>query len=113
MIACHRRVPLASTAVLTPITQALEHGALTRRELKALMRRWIRRPVDGTAKPWVLWGRSGKGHICGITLRRLVASPKRQFRWRNPTVNPYLLRDEEHSTVTSRYHDVAMAMGRS
>ena len=77
------------------------------------MRRWIQRPADGIAKTWVLWGRSGQGHLCGVALRRLVTSPKRQFRWRNPAVNPYILRDEERSTVTSRYHDVAMAMGRS
>ncbi len=80
---------------------------------KTLMRRWIRRPADGIAKTWVLWGRSGQGHVCGVALRRLVTSPKRQFRWRNPPVNPYILRDEERSTVTSRYHDVAMAMGHS
>lgn len=81
--------------------------------IKTLMRRWIRRPTDGSARTWVLWGRSGNGHVCGVTLRRLLTSPKRQFRWRNPSVNPYILRNEERSTVTSRYHDVAMAMGRS
>jgi group II intron reverse transcriptase/maturase len=81
--------------------------------IKTLMRRWIRRPADGVAKTWVLWGRSGRGHVCGVALRRLVTSPKRQFRWRNPPVNPYIVRDEERSTVTSRYHDVAMAMGHS
>ena len=81
--------------------------------IKTLMRRWIRRPADGTATTWVLWGRSGRGHVCGVVLRRLVTSRKGQFRWRNPAVNPYILRDEERSTVTSRYHDVAMAMGHS
>jgi hypothetical protein len=81
--------------------------------IKALMRRWIRRPAEGTARIWVLWGRSGQGHVCGVALRRLVTSPKRQFRWRNPAVNPYILRDEARSTVTSHYHDVAMAMGHS
>lgn len=80
---------------------------------KTLMRRWIRRPAEGTAKTWVLWGRSGQGHVCGVALRRLVTSPKRQFRWRNPAANPYLPQDEERNTVTSRYHDVAMAMGHS
>lgn len=81
--------------------------------IKALRRRWIRRPADGAAKTWVLWGRSGQGLICGISLRRLVTSPKRQFRWRNPAVNPYIVRDEERSTVSSRYRDIAMAMGHS
>ncbi len=81
--------------------------------IKALMRRWIRRPAAGTAKTWVLWGRSDQGHVCGVGLRRLVTSPKRQFRWRNPAMNPYILREEDRSTVTSRYHDVAMAMSHS
>ncbi len=81
--------------------------------IKALMRRMIRRPTDGIAKTWVLWGRNSRGHVCGVTLRRLVTSPKRRFRWRNPSVSPYILRDKERSTVTSRYQDVAMAMGHS
>ena len=81
--------------------------------IKTLMRRWIRHPTAGTAKTWVLWGRSSQGHICGVALRRLVTSPKRQFRWRNPIVNPYIVRDEERSTVTSRYHDIALAMSHS
>jgi group II intron reverse transcriptase/maturase len=81
--------------------------------IKALMRRMIRRPADGSAKIWVLWGRSSRGHVCGVALRRLVTSPKRRFRWRNPPVNPYILWDEDRSTVTSRYRDVAMAMGHS
>ena len=45
-------------------------------------------------------------------LRRLVSSPKAQFRWRNPERNPYIFRDELRSTVTSRYRDVAMALGQ-
>lgn len=78
--------------------------------IKSLMRRWIRRPAPGLARTWVLWGRSGQGHVCGVVLRRLVTSPKRQFRWRNPAVNPYLIPDSDRSTITSRYHDVAMAL---
>jgi RNA-directed DNA polymerase len=81
--------------------------------IKQLMQRWIRRPTPGAAKTWVLWGHSGKGHICGVALRRLVTSPKRQFRWRNPAMNPYVLQDGDRSTVTSRYRDVAMAMSHS
>lgn len=84
-----------------------------RTSIKALMRQWIRRPADGTAKTWVLFGRSGKGNLCGITLRRLVTSRKGQFRWRTPAINPYLLPDDGRSTVTSRHRDVAMAFGRS
>ena len=84
-----------------------------RTSIKSLMRQWVRRPADGTAKTWVLFGRSGNGHLCGITLRRLVSSPKGQFQWRNPPGNPYLLSDDGRNTVTSRYPDVAMAMSRS
>lgn len=84
-----------------------------RRSIKSLMRQWVKRPATGIAKTWVLFGRSGNGHLCGISLRRLVTSRKCRFRWRNPEINPYLLRDEKRSTVTSRYHDVAMAMSHA
>jgi len=77
------------------------------------MRKWFRRPSEGTAKTWLLFGRSGKGNLCGVALRRLLTSPKRQFRWRNPERNPYLLRGEPRNTVTSRYRDVAMAMSHA
>lgn len=84
-----------------------------RTSIKSLMRHWVKRPADGTAKTWVLFGRSGNGNLCGVTLRRLVTSRKGRFRWRNPAVNPYLLPDDGRSTVTSRYHDVAMALSHS
>ncbi len=84
-----------------------------RTSIKSLMRRWVKRPTDGTAKTWVLFGRSGKGNLCGVTLRRLVTSRKGQFRWRNPSINPYLRPDDGRSIVTSRYHDVAMAFSHS
>ena len=84
-----------------------------RTSIKSLMRQWIRRPADGTATTWVLFGRSGNGNLCGINLRRLVTSRKDQFRWRNPAINPYLLPDDGRSTVTSRYRDVAMALSHS
>ena len=84
-----------------------------RTSIKSLMRQWVRRPADGTAKIWQLYGRSGKGNLCGVTLRRLVTSRKGQFRWRNPEINPYIPRAEERNTVTSRYYDVAMAMSHA
>lgn len=84
-----------------------------RTSIKSLMRQWVRRPADGTAKTWVLFGRSGNGQLCGATLRRLVTSRKDQFRWRNPSGNPYLLPEDGRSTVTSRYPDVAMALSHS
>lgn len=82
-----------------------------RTTIKSLMRQWFRRPDPSKAKTWLLFGRSGKGNLCGVALRRLVTSPKRQFRWRNPEANPYIQRDEPRNTVTSRYAEVAMAMG--
>jgi group II intron reverse transcriptase/maturase len=84
-----------------------------RTSIKSLMRQWIRRPADGKAKTWQLFGRSGNGNLCGVALRRLVTSRKAQFRWRNPEINPYIKRDEERNTVTSRYRDVAMALSHA
>ncbi|MFH1485508.1 MAG: group II intron reverse transcriptase/maturase [Chloroflexota bacterium] len=84
-----------------------------RTSIKALMRQWVRHPATGQAKTWVFFGRSGKGNLCGAALRRLVSSRKCQFRWRNPAVNPYIVRNDERNTVTSRYRDVAMAMSHA
>ena len=81
-----------------------------RTSIKSLIRQWVRRPADDKTKIWQLFGRSGRGNLCGVTLRRLVTSRKCQFRWRNPDINPYIVRDEERHTVTSRYRDVAMAL---
>lgn len=84
-----------------------------RTSVKSLMRHWVKHPDDHKAKTWVLFGRSGKGNLCGVALRRLVSSRKCQFRWRNPEINPYLPRDVERNTVTSRYRDVAMALSHA
>lgn len=84
-----------------------------RTSIKSLMRLWIRRPADRCAKIWQLFGRSSNGNLCGVTLRRLITSRKRQFRWRNPEINPYITRKEERNTVTSRYNDIAMAMSHA
>ena len=84
-----------------------------RTSIKSLLRQWVKRPDDGMTKVWQLYGRSGRGNLCGVTLRRLVTSRKMSFRWRNPEINPYITREEERNTVTSRYHDVAMAMSHT
>jgi len=81
--------------------------------IRPLMRKWYRAPEDGKAKTWVVYGISGQGNRVGKALRRLVGSPKAQFRWRNPEINPYIQRSEIRNTITSRYHDVAMAMGQA
>ena len=52
--------------------------------IKKLMRRLFKRPAEGQTKTWMLFGRSANGNLCGVALRLLVGSPKRQFRWRNP-----------------------------
>lgn len=80
--------------------------------IKPLMRKWYRAPNPGQTKTWLVYGRNGQGAPVGKGLRRLVTSPKAQFRWRNPERNPYIFRDELRNTVTSRYHDVAMALGQ-
>jgi len=84
-----------------------------RSRIKPLMRSWYRAPEAGKAKTWLVYGRSDRGNRIGKALRRMVSSPKAQFRWRNPETNPYIFRSETRSTVTSRYHDVAMAMGQA
>lgn len=78
--------------------------------IKSLMRQYVKRPGEGRAKTWQLFGRSGKGKRCGIALRRLVTSRKQQFRWRSPSSNPYLISDPDRKTLTSRYREVTMAM---
>ncbi len=87
-------------------------GHKYRSRIKPLMLRWFRPPEPGKAKTWLVYGRNERGEGIGKDLKRLVSSPKAQFRWRNPEVNPYIFRSETRSTVTSRYHDVAMAMGQ-
>ena len=84
-----------------------------RSRIRPLMRTWYRAPVAGQAKTWFVYGRCERGERIGKALRRLVSSPKAQFRWRNPEINPYIFRSETRHTVTSRYHDVAMAMGQA
>jgi RNA-directed DNA polymerase len=83
-----------------------------RKRIKPLIRKWNRAPETGQAKTWLIYGRSSKGNPVRKALRRLVTSPKAQFRWRNPERNPYVGRDEVRSTVTSRYRDVAMALSQ-
>jgi RNA-directed DNA polymerase len=84
-----------------------------RTRIKPLMRKWFRVPEVGKAKTWLVYDTSERGNRIGKALRRLVSSPKARFQWRNPERNPYILREETRSTVTSRYHEVAMAMGRT
>ncbi|WP_268876358.1 group II intron maturase-specific domain-containing protein [Brucella thiophenivorans] len=88
-------------------------GHKYRSRIKPLMRKWYRVPETGKAKTWLVFGRNERGDPIGKALKRLVSSPKAQFRWRNPEVNPYIFRIEDRSTVTSHYHDVAMAMGQT
>lgn len=88
-------------------------GHKYRCRIKLLMRKWYRPPEPGKAKTWLVFGRNERGDAIGKALKRLVTSPKAQFRWRNPERNPYIFRKENRSTVTSNYHDVAMAMGQA
>jgi len=80
--------------------------------IKSLMMKWIGRPTPRQAKTWIVYGKSNNGNVCGTSLFRLVSSPKMQFRWRLPEMNPYM-RQEERNTITSRYHDVAMAVSHN
>ncbi len=104
---CFRRI---DTVVFWKLAHWLARKYRSR--IKPLMRSWYRAPEAGKAKTWLVYGRSERGNRVGKALRRMVTSPKAQFRWRNPESNPYIFRSEPRSTVTSNYHDVAMAMGQ-
>ncbi len=85
-----------------------------RSRIKPLMRKWYRASRNrARRKPGSFTGGMNAANRVGKALRRLVSSPKAQFRWRNPEENPYIFRSEIRSTVTSHYHDVAMAMGQA
>jgi RNA-directed DNA polymerase len=84
-----------------------------RSRIKPLMRKWYRSDVPGKAKTWLIYGTSERGHHIGKALHRLVSSPKMQFRWHNPATNPYIHEDDGWRTISSRYQDVVMAMGRA
>ena len=64
------------------------------------------------AKTWTYFGKTNNGVVTGASLFRLVSSTKMRFRWRLPETNPYG-RIEARNTVTSRYKDVAMAVGHN
>ena len=78
--------------------------------IKSLLMKWCKRPETNQAKTWVVFGKTNHGNLCGASLFRLVGSAKLPFRWKLPESNPYL-REEIRKTVTSRYSDVAMAVG--
>jgi RNA-directed DNA polymerase len=79
--------------------------------ISSLLMKWFKQPEPNKAKTWVLFGKTDQGNLHGASLIRLVGSAKMPFRWRLPESNPYL-REEIRNTVTSRYADVAMAVGQ-
>lgn len=79
----------------------------------SLMRSGVRAPEPGRAKTWVLQGQNSRSWYGSVALRRPVTSRKGQFRWRSPSKNPYILRDEARNTVESRHAVVAFAMGNA
>ena len=81
-----------------------------RRGFRSLMCDFVRAPAPGQAKTWVLQGQNSRGWYASVALRRLVTSRKGRFTWRTPAENPYIVRDEERRTISSRYADVAIAM---
>jgi RNA-directed DNA polymerase len=80
--------------------------------IKPLLIKWYKKPAPGLSKTWVLFGKTDRGNLCGISLLRLVGSIKQPFKWRLPESNPYL-RAEVRNTITSNYEDVAMAISHN
>jgi len=74
------------------------------------MRDYVCEPEPGQAKTWVIEGSNSRGWYGAIALRRLITSRKGQFKWRTPSENPYIARDEVRRTIESRYVEVAFAM---
>ena len=87
-------------------------GRKYRSRIRPLLQEWYRAPIAGQAKTWLACKRGDQGNLINEALRHLVTSPKARFLWRTPERNPYILRDEVRSTVTSGYRDVAMALGQ-
>ena len=87
-------------------------GSKFKASIKSLMKTLIRRPSPEQAKTWTYFGKTNNGVVTGASLFRLVSSTKMQFRWRLPESNPYG-RVESRNTVTSKYKDVAMAVGHN
>lgn len=81
--------------------------------MKSQMRQWVKRPVPDQAKTWYLFGKDTAGRHRAVALRRMVGSRKDRFSWRNPAGNPYLVGVLQKNAFTSRYYDVAMAMGHA
>ena len=82
--------------------------------LKNLIRQWVRSKGTGTAKTWTLFGRNGVGRQCGVSIERLVSSRKCQFRWKNPSMNPYMQKTGESRNVyESFYAEVAFALSNA
>ncbi|NND70360.1 MAG: group II intron reverse transcriptase/maturase [Rhodothermales bacterium] len=79
--------------------------------IKALLIRWFKSPEPNASKTWVLYDTVHGQHRRAV-LQRLVGRPKGLFKWRGPSVNPYL-RTDERRTLTSRYADVAIAMSNA
>ena len=79
--------------------------------IKSLLMRWVKSPEPKASKTWVLYD-TVRGQHRRADLQRLVGRSKSVFRWRGPSVNPYL-RTDERKTITSRYADVAIAMSNA
>ena len=81
--------------------------------IKSLMRQWFKRPAPGRAKTWFIYGRDNASVLRGVALRRLLGNHSSQFRWRKPSGNPYITGNLNDNAFTSRYSDVAVAMGHA
>jgi len=81
-----------------------------RTSIKKIMIKWFCSPGNGKAKTWRIFRKSRNGKVNCVSLRRLVTSMKMQFRYRSPETNPYIIREENRKSISSRYRDVAMAM---
>ena len=88
-------------------------GAKYKSAIKPLMKKWVAHPEEGKAKTWVIYDRTSDGKPRRAALSKLVGRGNRQYRWKQQQGNPYRVEPAERTRApTSRYDDVAMAVGQ-
>ncbi len=77
-----------------------------------LMQRYYRSSDNTTAKTWIFSGRNSRNQYKECALKRLVSSWKMPFKWKNPSVNPFL-QEYSRSYKESRYDEIAFAVSNT
>jgi len=101
----HKWVPVCGTS---PLGYWLARKY--RLTLRDVIKRWVKYPKDKSAKTWTVYGKGRTGRVCGAVLQRMLGAGKKQFRWKTPSVNPYLMSTNPTKILESNYREVVTAM---